>query len=70
MNRDQKIFEFLWDKQQILWNLGHFIMCLKYIVTLNWDIGLKLLFGITTTKVIFMSINDPLLFVDAIHKLK
>lgn len=70
MNRDQNLFKYLWVEHMILWNLGHFVCCLNYIIQLNWEIGLKILFEQTTSKVIFMSINDPQLFVEAIFKLK
>jgi len=42
---------------------------MRYMVKKGWDAGLKLLFTSTTTKVIFMSINDVDSFLEFIEKM-
>ena len=69
LNRDEPLFQLLWNENILLWNLGHLIFCLTYMIKSNWESGLTLLFNSATSKVIFMSINDPYKFVDAIAKL-
>ena len=66
LNRDEKIFKFLWTENRILWNLGHLYYCLERIIKYEWIEGIHELFKSTTSKAIFMSINDPENFVDSL----
>ena len=70
MNHDDKIFKFLWNENRLLWNLGHFIVCIQQIIASNWESGLKLLLASTTTKVILMSVNTVADFVEVVELLK
>ena len=58
LNRDLETLKFLWHENRLLWNLGHFFQCLRYIMRSNWVEGLHLLIQSTTTKVLLMSINN------------
>lgn len=44
------------------------MLCVKFMIKCNWELGLKLIFNSPTTKVIFMSINDVESFVEVIKK--
>ena len=70
LNQDISMLKFLWNDNRILWNLGHVFLCLKIIIRCDWEQGLRLFLGSTTTKVIFMSINNFIDFVDCIDLIK
>jgi hypothetical protein len=62
------MLKYLWNKHIILWNLGHFFVCLKAILKGAWDQGLKVLLSSITTRVIFMYVNtSPSDFLDVIE---
>ena len=68
LNKDEEIFKYLWSKNEnrILWNLGHFFYLMKILVKSNWEQGLRLLVGSTTSKVLIMSVNTVKEFVDVV----
>jgi hypothetical protein len=70
-NRDEEMFKFLWNDLRTLWNLGHFFVVTKALVKAEWDIGVRMIFASSTTKVIFMSVNSSTSdFVDVLDLLQ
>jgi len=57
LNNDEYTFKFLWD-QSNFWNMGHFMICLEYIIKSSWEDGLNILLASTTSKIIFMSVHN------------
>ena len=57
MRKDEDILKYLWNEHKLLWNLGHFFVCLKGILKGSWEQGLKILLASSTSKVIFLSVN-------------
>ena len=70
MRKDEEMLKFLWNENKLLWNLGHFFVCLKGIMKGAWEKGLKILLVSSTSKVIFLSINTkPSDFIDVLDML-
>lgn len=57
MRKDEEMLKYLWNEHRLLWNLGHFFVCLKGILKGTWEKGLKILLVSSTSKVIFLSVN-------------
>lgn len=57
LNRDDETLKYLWNEHRVLWNLGHFFVCLKAITRGAWEKGLKILLASSTSKVLFLSVN-------------
>ena len=66
LNRDVEIFKYLWSEHRLFWNLGHFFICVKYIIKSGWQEGIKLIITSTSTKVYFMSVTNVDDFVDTV----
>lgn len=47
--------------------MGHLLICLNQIIKLQWELGLKALLHSNTSKVIFLSIDDPRNFIEIIR---
>jgi hypothetical protein len=71
MNFDEATFKFLWNENNLFWNMGHFFVLLQTLMKCNWEQGVKLLTQSTTSKVIFMSsvtsVDD---FIDTVDLLR
>lgn len=63
-------FKLLWIKNSILWNVGHFVQCLHYMIKFNFISGLKAILASSTSKVLIHSITDPKSFVELVHKMQ
>ena len=55
------------DQLSQIWNFGHIIQCLKYMIKTNWKEGIRCLFGLRRVKQIFLSINETKSFLDALN---
>jgi hypothetical protein len=68
---DEATFKFLWNENNLFWNMGHFFVLLQTLMKCNWEQGVKLLTQSTISKVIFMSsvtsVDD---FIDTVDLLR
>jgi hypothetical protein len=58
MNKDEPMLKYLWNDNRIFWNIGHFLVSLRNLVNNEWDAGIRLFLSATTSKVLFMSVNN------------
>ena len=42
-NSDEATFKFLWNENNLFWNMGHFFVILQTLMKCNWEQGVKLL---------------------------
>lgn len=56
-NRDQKMFELLWDQQPEKWEEKHFAYLFEKMLIEKWDQGLEMLFSSNTSHVIYRGLN-------------
>jgi|DEB0MinimDraft_12_1074336.scaffolds.fasta_scaffold143789_1 hypothetical protein len=50
-----------------IWNLGHIVQCLRYMLKHNWTSGIKCLFSLRRVKQVFASVNDVNSFIDLLY---
>jgi hypothetical protein len=49
-----------------IWNLGHIMEAIKYMITTKWVQGIHFLFSLRRVKQIFGSVNDAISFMELI----
>ena len=58
----------LWNENRQLWNVSHFLLCVTYMMKVDWETGIRILFASPTTKIIIMSVNDVDAFEEIINR--